>query len=164
MGRKGFPGIGGSDREDLLKGLFIGGQGSKSFREQTLTQELGTLTQVLQLAEKHESGMAAISTDQPVSKPKVRFTDQGKGHKKRPEAKNRMVGRRKNPRNQAPTCWTWKKIWGKFISSSKQRRWPGVRKGPAKCLFILEKKGWIFQLEEKECVPLAWQVGPVHYV
>ena len=33
------------------------------------------------MAEKHESGMAAIGTDQPVSKPKVRFTDLGKGQK-----------------------------------------------------------------------------------
>ena len=62
------------DREDLLKGLFIGGQGSDLFREQTLTQELGTLTQALQLAEKHESGMAAIGGGKTLSKPRERFS------------------------------------------------------------------------------------------
>ena len=53
LGRKGFPTMTRKDREDLLKGLFISGQGSDMFRESTLTQELGTLTQALQWAEKH---------------------------------------------------------------------------------------------------------------
>ena len=49
------------------------GQGSDSFREATLTQRMGTLTDVVQLAERHESGMRDIAHGRHASKPKVRF-------------------------------------------------------------------------------------------
>jgi len=51
----------------------VRGQGSDSFREATLTQRMGTLTDVVQLAERHESGMRDIAHGRHASKPKVRF-------------------------------------------------------------------------------------------
>ena len=57
-------------REDFLKDVFVRGQGSDSFREATLTQRMGTLTDVVQLTEHHESGMRDIAHGRHASKPR----------------------------------------------------------------------------------------------
>ena len=65
LGRLAFPELSLKGREDILRDIFLRGQGSATFREQTLIQELGTLTQVLQLAERHESGMQELTGGKP---------------------------------------------------------------------------------------------------
>ena len=73
LGKLSYPLMERSQREDFLKDVFVRGQGSDSFREATLTQRMGTLTDVVQLAERHESDMRDIAHGRHASKPKVRF-------------------------------------------------------------------------------------------
>ena len=73
LGKLGFPKFARQEREDFLKHVFVRGQGSDGFREATLTQRTGTLTEVVQLAERYESGMKDMARGKHVGKPRVRF-------------------------------------------------------------------------------------------
>ena len=75
IGKLAYPKQERQNREDFLINLFMRGQGSDAFREHTLTQEMGSLAEAVQTAERHEAGMRDISQGHHASKPKVRFND-----------------------------------------------------------------------------------------
>ena len=91
LGKLAYPLFARSQREDFLKDVFVR-QGSDSFREATLTQRMGTLTDVVQLAERHESGMRDITHCRQASKSKVRFDSPvEKDRREAPPLENQFV-------------------------------------------------------------------------
>ena len=70
LGKLAYPDMATVAREDFLKDLFLRGQGSDTFKEQTLTPQM----EAIQLAERHESGMRDLAQGRHTTKLKVRFS------------------------------------------------------------------------------------------